>query len=388
MMPTLRQRAFPVERFSWIQVYPTYRCNNHCTFCSQKPIRGVVADKLEVATIKRVGAELEFFFKQRAGKSLIMDFLGGEMFDRLTPEHIDAYNSVVNNIIAFAKGHHVTVHLNILTNLLYPKENLYRFLEIFDRLKDAGVGDYSITSSFDLRGRFHTPEALARWRDNLAAVIPLVELPSINFVLDKSFLKILQERNTELSEIDAFEWLYSLALDGKISLEHLRFYNVGDADDDREMLTDKEYAQAVIWLIENYPAAIPIENNPILFAGDCCDGGHGSVTPTGGVQVNHCANLTVMSCKSLSPEIPLDDALKENSMCLRKVEDAYNSDYILQSMVRYYGCLTCRHYQRCQLDCHKFWNIKKNHADPTSHYCWLREVNDYLVEKGLLDAAA
>ncbi len=150
-------------------------CNNHCDFCFQRENCQNLLKEQKIKSLHKVD---EFLESDKFIKGSHILLVGGEIFDDLSFR--DIWQEFFKRL-TYRMFHNDIDLLYINTNLLYQDitlvEDLFKWIEyysLWERLK--------FTTSYDLKGRFHTKDREQLFLDNLKKIKDLY--PKCNIVVN------------------------------------------------------------------------------------------------------------------------------------------------------------------------------------------------------------
>lgn len=174
---------------TFIQFYPWWDCNNNCAFCFAKLLKQHKTTKEE--KIKALDEILTYLTNVEYMKDFeVVGLIGGEFFEDQLSD-VDVYNkflAVINQCITLIHNK-VIDKLYLMTHLIVP--DMTKLKEIIQKFNDEGlINDLLICTSFDAWGRFHTPERLQLWKDNVRSLQQLhvnihAEIILTQYLIDK-----------------------------------------------------------------------------------------------------------------------------------------------------------------------------------------------------------
>lgn len=136
-------------------------CSNNCTFCHQRDIlkHNILTDNEKSKSIK---ACLDYIKSENFVKGSHIMICGGELFDN--PKDCKKLQYLFTNIAELVLSNHIDIiYLN--TNLIYKDlSSLIKCLNILN--KNNILSHVHFTTSFDLKGRFKSQEALELFDSN------------------------------------------------------------------------------------------------------------------------------------------------------------------------------------------------------------------------------
>ena len=147
-------------------------CNNKCDFC-------IISNRM---SNKDVPLE---YFKQTTNNTkkwlnkyidllpeditITFFFVAGELF-YLGKEYFDLYIKTAQELSEIVKKKYSKIKFNLQSNLLsFNQENIDNFINLSKEINKL-TGNFSVTTSFDLQGRFSNEIILENWKKNLLYV--------------------------------------------------------------------------------------------------------------------------------------------------------------------------------------------------------------------------
>lgn len=157
-----------LEVISYDPIRPS--CNNRCKFCitADCTIPPQPVEELHLANTLQYKWIKDTIIPQLIENDLLdikcnFQMIGGELF-YLPEKYYDEYYNWLetgwNLLNPILKKKPI---VNLFTNLLFPKDTAYRFIDLYEKIGKLIGKHPNICTSFDLWGRFNTEDSLNNW---------------------------------------------------------------------------------------------------------------------------------------------------------------------------------------------------------------------------------
>lgn len=155
-------------------------CNNRCSFCYLGEGNKKTPDELKIKAMERVLHTIDdpsIYFEHNN-----LSYIGGEFFQGQlkNPAVKDLFMKIMHKTADLLKGGIIESTWLAATLIQQKQDDLWETLDIFKDIKPKGQHDgFWLTSSYDIFGRFHTPQAEQNWKDNMKKIHQLY--PNVRF---------------------------------------------------------------------------------------------------------------------------------------------------------------------------------------------------------------
>lgn len=193
-------------------------CNNNCNFCYLKPARDRKLMPLE--DFISLG-ETQVKWLRENGDRLPEDtivkceIIGGEI-GILPKAYFDYLFKLADDLEDAATKTNVNLIFSLITNLLLSESEFQNVVSLYNHIEESNY-NVSITTSFDMAGRFQTKSLLDIWKRNTTWLIENGYKTLIETILTKSSIQTyLEEEKQEI--IQTFDYFLSTDLCEKTSV--------------------------------------------------------------------------------------------------------------------------------------------------------------------------
>lgn len=181
-------------------------CSNKCSFCylhcNNETQELTLEDFKEIAN-NVVSSIRDNIYKINKDVKIFLILIGGELF-HLPNEYYDVYQKLITDLLSICKENKISFNVDLFSNLIYSKNRLNKFIELFNFCKNNNIG-VNIDTSYDIHGRFLSEQTLYLWYDNFKTVSEFTT-PLVNIILMTSSLEAyIQDR--DIPEVKVFKEL-------------------------------------------------------------------------------------------------------------------------------------------------------------------------------------
>jgi hypothetical protein len=327
-----------VPEYAEIEIFLFEHCNLRCVHCFQD--HESIVGMNESSIMSKISL-IEDFFKKSPRKSVILNIMGGELFqDYLLEEFLPLYSKFIDQVIKLSIDYDKEPKFNFVTNLLATKHNLF--------LSWIQKHNLKLSVSYDLSGRFNDSQ-LKLFKQNIEIYQDYISI--ICLVATKHNIDLLIKNGDNY-----FDYLYN-----KFTC-YWDQLTPGPTVPTELVPSEKEYLDFLIFLIDNYPECSNLESF-----------------------VNK-KQHNKMSCPSLNKL--LIESNNQTSSCRIQQHTKSNdfitiidktNDAIIEKWINDKGCLTCEYFQRCSFSCfvRNDWKRLKRDFDG----CIYKETFKYVDNK-------
>lgn len=173
-----------VPDYAEIEVFFFEQCNLRCIHCFQDHESTVGMSKENILAKTNI---IEDFFKRTAKTEVVLNIMGGELFqDNLLEEFLPVYSEFIDRIRFLSIQYNKNPKFNFVTNLLVTRHDLFKEWLIQHGLK--------LSVSYDLTGRFNIKQIeifknnIEEYRDQIGLICLVATNPNIQKLLQNGDL--------------------------------------------------------------------------------------------------------------------------------------------------------------------------------------------------------